>query len=381
MRHGVTTLILILLSQTASALDFPPKPQLPTPPSIPGNIPGVGGGGDSQPAADTEKKPSYIYQYYNDPGDIALNFAKLSEDQCIRIIAKAKVLIKTEEIYQEKKADAQRMAGSVHSLKGFILEELYFTSDDFAHTLTQAKETAAKEGIAAEQVVLARDTFGRMPVEDATADAGNAATADAVEEKLSGWNELTDGMIVAILERPVGASDETLAEFDARVKQFESAGAKPGFDRYIRILAVIESKTPRENVKLAQGSKGKPGQLSKDYGRLTSYPLKVGDQTFEPGQILISRTGTSWTAVLPRDYRTSFGDWREHNGTLEPTSEKAPASFKGIFTRYDRKMEEFDFRLNEGPVSNTSAKLIAENVFQILYEKKFFSEITPRVEE
>lgn len=366
MRHGVTTLILILLSQTASALEFPPKPQIPTPPSIPGNLPGVGGGSDdSQPAAETEKKPSYIYQYYNDPGDIALNFAKLSEDQCIRIIAKAKVLIKTEEIYQEKQADQQRMAGAVHSLKGFILEELYFTSDDYAHTLTQAKEAAAKEGIAAEQVMLARDTFGRMPVEDATADAGNAATADVIEEKLSGWNELTDGMIVAILVRPVGASDETLAEFDARVKQYEAMGAKPGFDRYIRILAVIESKTPRENSKLAQGSKGTQGQISKDYGRLTSYPLKVGDQTFEPGQIIISRTGTSWTAVLPRDYRTAFG----------------LGGFKGIFTRYDRKLEEFDFRLNEGPVSNSSAQLIAENVFQILYEKKFFSEITPRVEE
>jgi hypothetical protein len=38
-------------------------------------------------------------------------------------------------------------------------------------------------------------------------------------------------------------------------------------------------------------------------------------------------------------------------------------------------------RMNEGPVSNSSAQLIAENVFQILYEKWCFSEIVPRIEE
>lgn len=366
MRHILSPLLIVLAFGVLPAADFFPKPKIPdvpAPTSVP-DLSAVTGGNQSQPAPETEKKPAYIYQYYNDPGDIEFNCKKLSEEQCTRIIAKAKVLIKTEDIYREKMADRRKMEGSVHSLKGFILEELYFTSDNFTLTMTKAKQAAAGEGIPEDQVVLARETFGRMPVEDAVALATSMADGETAEEKLSGWCELTDGLILAIFARPAGGSDEDNAAFDARIKRYEKWGAQAGQDRYVRILGVIESKTPKEHVKLVKGPKGTLGQFEKDYGRLSTYTLKVGDQEFGPGQIIVAKEGTSWTAVLPRDYRTSFKE----------------GSFAGIFKRFDL-LDEFAFVLHEGPVSNSSAVLVAENVYHCIYEKDLFANVPPRVEE
>ncbi len=154
---------------------------------------------------------------------------------------------------------------NIFSIKGKIAEELFFGAETFNKLYKEAIEQAAKEGIPASEVKFIRELEGIAP----TATSGGT------------WQELTDGVFVAIIKDPGGVAEKDV----------------------LRVLGVLESKSPSNMIDLAKKDREFLGQIAMDFERFSELPVKIitesGERIFPPKQVVISRTGTKWTGIAP----------------------------------------------------------------------------------
>lgn len=149
--------------------------------------------------------------------------------------------------------NARSRTGAVSSLKGVIAEEAFFQTRDFHEIMDRARQLAVSEGLNPAEVRFVRGSRG--------------VTVSQVAE--TGAQELTDGLIIV----------------------------RDGND--IRVLAVIESKSPSNILDMVRGSENYFGQIVNDYERFRELPAHIDNVWYRSGQIKISRQNTEWIAVIP----------------------------------------------------------------------------------
>jgi hypothetical protein len=142
---------------------------------------------------------------------------------------------------------------NIFSVKGKIAEELFLLTPDFQTVRQGALARAASEGIPAGDVRFVQDVRGVTP----SATSGQ------------GTGELTDGAFVAVVQGRV------------------------------RVLAVLESKSPSNLRELARRPEEYLGQMEWDYERMQEVPTMIGGTTYQPSQVDISRTRTDWVGIAP----------------------------------------------------------------------------------
>jgi hypothetical protein len=333
------TLAVSLLAQFPP-VDVPKPPDLPKPPGLPGASPSSGNN-DNQ----IVEEPRFIYKLFRHP-ELPVQFDKLSEEQLIRIIRRAKRVIPSKEEYQARKLEEKRYMGSVHSLKGFILEEVFLATQAYQELLAWAKERASEEGIAPSDVVLIQDLQ----------DARKVQPKD--KEAFQGWAALTDGVLAAVI--PELSEDMAKTRYkDWRDQPLLDAEGKPVPGKFLRIYAVIESKTPGQAEKLVKGRKGDAGQVVMDFERFFELPLRFGEgEEFQPERVFISRKKTRWITVVPHEWRSRF------------SAEYLQALDKAFQT----ELKDFNHKTEETQVLNEKAEVVADNVFYCLYVRDFFKD-------
>ena len=146
-----------------------------------------------------------------------------------------------------------RTNSNVYSVKGKLAEELFGLSPEFGSIRQSAVDRAASEGIPPSDVQFVPDIRGVTPT---TRSAG-------------GTGELTDGAFVAI------------------------SGGR------VRVLAVIESKSPSNLRELVRRPEEWLGQVGWDFERMRQVPTTVRGTTYQPSQVDVSRTRTEWVGVAP----------------------------------------------------------------------------------
>jgi hypothetical protein len=142
---------------------------------------------------------------------------------------------------------------NVFSVKGKIAEELFVQTPDFATIRQGALARAASEGIPAGDVQFVQDIRGVTPT----------------EVRGTGTGELTDGAFVAVVQGR------------------------------LRVLAVLESKSPSNLRELARRPEEWLGQIGWDFERMQQVPTMIGGTTYQPSQVDVSRTRTDWIGVAP----------------------------------------------------------------------------------
>lgn len=327
------TLALSLLAQ------FPPIPKPPEAPSIPG-LPGTSGGAAKDQIVE---EPRFIYKLYEHQ-DLPVQFDKLSEEQLKRIIARAKRIIPSKEEYEARKKDAPRYMGSVHSLKGFILEEVFLAAPGFEDLMAWARERASEEGLAPGDVVLIQDLQ----------DARRVVRKDGGAH--DGWAAVTDGVLAAVI--PELSEDLAKRYKGWRDTPLVDADGKPVAGKYLRIFAVIESKTPGQAPKLVKGRQGDAGQVVMDFERFFELPLRFGEEEFPAERVFIRRKETRWITVLPYQWRQAF----------------SPAELQSLDNAFKTELKDFNHKTEETQVLNKKAEIVADNVFYCLYVRGFFKD-------
>lgn len=142
------------------------------------------------------------------------------------------------------------------AIKGKLAEELFPLTSAFNAVRQRAIARAAAAGISADAVQFVQDIRGVTPRQ-----RGGAGTG-----------ELGDGMFVA----RVGST--------------------------IRVLAVLESKSPGNLAALASRKGEALGQVGWDFERMRQVPTTIQGTTYAPSQLQVSRTGTEWVGIAPPDF-------------------------------------------------------------------------------
>lgn len=144
------------------------------------------------------------------------------------------------------------------AVKGKIAEELIPLTPEYAQALRNARRRAVAEGYTEDSVVFIRESRG--------------ITVSGVAE--TGPGELGDGMLVAF-----------------KVEKGEPVA--------VRIFAVFESKSIGNARGLVTRKGEAIGQVGWDFERLRELPTTVGERSFAPSQIVVSRSETEWYAMVP----------------------------------------------------------------------------------
>jgi len=141
--------------------------------------------------------------------------------------------------------DAKTRQGAISGVKGTIAEEFFYDSPEFTQALARARKRADAEGIDPSKVRFVRGASDR-------------------------YQDVSDGLFVA--------------------------EAKDG---KMRILTVIESKSPSNRKDVSWYTGENTGQLEADFGRFETGKTTIEGRTWEADDIIVGGSRTEWVVVTP----------------------------------------------------------------------------------